>query len=162
MGLEITEASCEQFEEIWPIFEEVARAGETYPYPMDIGLEAARSAWFAPGAHVYFGYLDGKAVASRYIVPNKPGLGAHICNTGVMIDKTCRGQGLGKSMMRFGLQKAAELGFKGIQLNLVVSTNKASIEICRKNGFEIVGTLPGAFHYRGERYVDAFVMFKEL
>lgn len=162
MTFEIKEATREQFEEIWPIFEEVVRKGETYPYPMDIGLEAARSAWFAPGAHVFIGYLDGVAVASRYIVPNKPGLGAHVCNTGVMIDKACRGKGLGKAMMTFGLKKAKELGFRAIQLNLVVSTNKASIEICRKNGFEIVGTLPGAFHFRGERFVDAYVLFKEL
>ncbi len=162
MSFEIREATADQFEEVWPIFREVVRTGETYPYPMDTDLEEARGLWFAPGARVYFGYLDGVAVASRYIVPNKPGLGAHVCNTGVMVDATVRGQGLGKKMMDFGLAKAKELGYRAIQLNLVVSTNGASLEICKRNGFQIVGTLPGAFHFRGERYVDAYVLYRDL
>ena len=161
-SLEIREVGPEQFDEIWPIFEEVARAGDTYPYPMDVSKEEARAYWFMPHARVYHGYLDGVPVASRYIVPNKPGLAAHVCNTGVIIDKHYRGKGLGKQMMAFCLQKTKELGFKAIQLNLVVSTNTASIKICQKNGFEIVGTLPGAFFHKEERYVDAYVMYKTL
>lgn len=39
--------------------------------------------------------------------------------------------------------------------------------MCRKrsynnNGFEIVGTLPGAFHHPTLGYVDALVMYKQL
>ncbi len=162
MSIDIKEATADQFEEIWPIFREIVRSGETYPYPMNTDLEEARSLWFAPGARVYFAYLGGVAVASRYIVPNKPGLGAHVCNTGVMVDAAVRGQGIGKKMMDFGLAKAKELGFKAIQLNLVVSTNSASLEICKRNGFQIIGTLPHAFHIRGERYVDAHVLYREL
>ena len=160
--LEIKEIGPDRFHEIWPIFKEVIRLEDSYPYPAEISEDEARSLWFAPQARVYNGYFDGEAIATRYIVPNKPGLGSHICNTGVMIAETHRGKGFGKLMNDFVIGKARELGFKGIQLNLVVSTNAASLHICRQNGFEIIGTIPGGFFYKRERYVDAYVMFRPL
>jgi len=160
--LEFREVQPDKFEEIWPFLEEIVKAGETYPYPMDTTFEQGKSFWFAPGARVYNAYLNGLIVASRYLVPNKPGLGRHICNTGVMIDKRFRGQGLGKQMMRFAIEKSKELGYKAIQLNLVAVTNKVSIKICKEFGFEVIGELPGAFFLRQEKYVNAYVMFKKL
>ena len=158
----IKEASENQFDEIWPIFHEVVQGEDTYPYPPNITKEEAKKLWFAKDAHVYIAYLDDKPVATRYIVPNKVGLGSHVANTGVMIDKTCRGKGLGKQMMEFAINKARELGFKAIQVNLVVCTNTASIKICQKYGFEIIGTLPKAFYYKQKEYVDAYIMYKIL
>ncbi len=160
--LEIKEVTPDFFDEIWHIFQEVVQAEDTYPYPASITKEEARSLWFAPGAKVYHAYADGIPVATRYIVSNKPGLASHICNTGVMIDKNFRGKGYGRVLNDFAIHKARELGYRAIQLNLVVSTNEASIAICRRNGFSIIGTLPGAFFYKRERYVDAYIMFKEL
>ncbi len=116
-----------------------------------------------PAAHVYVGYLAGIPVSTRYIIPNKIGLGNHVANTGVMIDKRYRGQGLGRAMLAFGIAKAKELGFRAIQLNLVVSTNQASIKLCKEFGFDgFVGVLPEAFHYKQERYIDVYVMYKRL
>ncbi len=94
--LEIKEANENQFQEIWHIFQDVVKDADTYPYPPDVSFEDAKKLWFAPNAKVYIAYLDGKPVATRYIVPNKVGLGSHVANTGVMVDKHYRGQGLGK------------------------------------------------------------------
>lgn len=160
--IEIKEALPQQFEEIWPIFQEVALSGESYPYLPTITKEEAKAQWFAPNARVYIAYDEGKPVASRYIVPNKTGLGSHVCNMGVMIDKHYRGKGLGHTLMEFGINKAKELGYRAIQLNLVVSTNVPSIKLCEKYGFEIIGKLPGAFFYKQQEYVDALVMYKKL
>ncbi len=162
MELEIREATPDDFGAIWPIFQQVVAAEDTYPHPADIAFDDARAFWFAPGARVWTFHIDGQLVASRFIVPNKPGLGAHVCNTGVIIDAAWRGRGLGQQLNDFAITQARELGYRAIQLNFVVSTNEASIRICRKNGFEIVGVLPDAFHYRRERYVDAYVMFLKL
>lgn len=162
IDLSIREAGTDSFAEIWPIFRDVVADEDTYPFPADIAFEDARAAWFAPGARVFNAYVGEELVASRYIVPNKPGLGAHVCNIGVIIAKAWRGKGLGRQLNDFAIEKARELGFRAIQLNFVVSTNVASIRICQANGFEIVGTLPGAFHYKRERYVDAHVMFRTL
>jgi RimJ/RimL family protein N-acetyltransferase len=160
--IEIKEVSPTQFEEIWPIFQEVALSGETYPYLPNITKEEAKAQWFATNAHVFIAYDEGKPIATRYIVPNKTGLGSHVCNMGVMIDKSYRGKGLGYTMLEFGIDKAKELGYRAIQLNLVVSTNAASIKLCKKYGFEIIGTLPEAFFYKQQKYIDAFVMYKKL
>lgn len=160
--LTIREVAPEAFDEIWPIFRDVVADEDTYPWPADTGFDAARALWFAPGARVYNAYAGDTLVASRYIVPNKPGLGGHVCNIGVMIARDWRGKGYGRQLNDFAIAKARELGFRAIQLNFVVSTNAASIRICQKNGFEIVGVLPEAFHYKRERYVDAYVMFLKL
>ena len=162
MNLDIREVGPEAFDAIWPIFRQVVADEDTYPWPADMPFEDARAAWFAPGARAWNVYSGESLVASRFIVPNKPGLGAHVCNTGVIIDKAWRGQGLGRQLNDFAIQKARELGYRAIQLNFVVATNEASIRICRANGFEIVGTLPEAFHYKRQRYVDAHVMFLKL
>jgi hypothetical protein len=44
-------------------------------------------------------------------------------------------------------------------LNLVVTTNKAAVNLWLSLGFEIIGTLPGVFHHATLGYVDAHVMF---
>ncbi len=160
--LKITEVNNALFDEIWPIFQDVIKDEDTYPYPSNITKEEAQKLWFAPSAHVYIAYLSNKPVATRYIVPNKVGLGSHVANTGVMIDKKFRGMGLGKIMMGFAIQQCRELGFKAIQVNLVVCSNLPSIKICQHYGFKIIGTLPKAFHYKKTEYVDAYIMYKEL
>lgn len=160
--LEIREAKEDQFNDIWHIFQEVVKEGDSYPYLPNISFEEAQKAWFAPNAKVYIAYLGDKPVATRYIVPNKAGLGSHVANTGVMIAKSYRGQSIGKQMMQFAISKCKELGYKAIQLNLVVVTNKASIKICQDHGFQIIGTLPNAFHFKQQYYIDAYVMYKLL
>jgi hypothetical protein len=49
-----------------------------------------------------------------------------------------------------------------MQFNLVVSTNTAGIRCWERNGFRIVGTLPGAFRHSQLGYVDALVMLQVL
>lgn len=41
----IREAVSGDFEQIWPIFHEIAAAGETYAYPRDITKEEALRLW---------------------------------------------------------------------------------------------------------------------
>ena len=60
------------------------------------------------------------------------------------------------------LQAARRLGFRAMQFNLVVSTNTAGIRCWQRNGFQVVGTLPGAFRHRRLGYVDALVMVQGL
>ena len=59
-------------------------------------------------------------------------------------------------------QAGRRLGFRAMQFNLVVSTNTAGIRCWQRNGFQVVGTLPGAFRHRQLGYVDALVMLQGL
>jgi hypothetical protein len=49
-----------------------------------------------------------------------------------------------------------------MQFNLVVSINTAGLRCWRRNGFHIVGTLPGAFRHSRLTLVDAHVLFQTL
>jgi len=49
-----------------------------------------------------------------------------------------------------------------MQFNFVVSTNERAVRLWQSLGFEIVGTLPGAFEHPSLGYVDAYVMFREV
>ena len=53
---------------------------------------------------------------------------------------------------------ASRLGFRLMRFNLVVSTNTAGLRGWQRNGFPVVGTLPGAFHHRQRGDVDALVV----
>ena len=65
-------------------------------------------------------------------------------------------------MCEHSQREAIARGYRAMQYNLVVSTNEGAVRLWNKLGFEIVGTLPGAFRHPVEGYVDAYVMYKEL
>ena len=60
------------------------------------------------------------------------------------------------------LSEARRLGYSAMQFNSVVSTNENAVRLWKALGFDIVGTLPGAFRHPGKGFVDAYVMFREL
>jgi ribosomal protein S18 acetylase RimI-like enzyme len=49
-----------------------------------------------------------------------------------------------------------------MQFNYVVSTNAPAVELYKKLGFAIVGTLPKAFRHKQLGLVDAYVMYRFL
>jgi ribosomal protein S18 acetylase RimI-like enzyme len=49
-----------------------------------------------------------------------------------------------------------------MQFNYVVSTNMPAVELYKKLGFAIAGTLPKAFRHRDLGLVDAYVMYRFL
>jgi ribosomal protein S18 acetylase RimI-like enzyme len=59
-------------------------------------------------------------------------------------------------------QEAVAAGYRAMQYNLVASTNTGAIRLWERHGFEVVGTLPGAFHHPRLGHVDAHVMYKTL
>jgi ribosomal protein S18 acetylase RimI-like enzyme len=60
------------------------------------------------------------------------------------------------------LREARRAGFRAMQFNFVVSTNTAAVELWKKLGFAIVGTLPQVFQHRERGLVDAYVMHRFL
>lgn len=53
-------------------------------------------------------------------------------------------------------------GSRGVQFNAVVETNHAAVRLWQSLSFEIVGTVPGAFHHVEDGYVGLHVMFRPL
>ncbi len=148
---------------MWSLLEPVFRAGETFPHDPAISEDEAQQAWLEQSQAVMVAVnAAGALVGTYYLRPNSLALGAHVANAGYVVVEHCRRQGIGSRLCQHSLQAARRLGFRAMQFNLVVSTNTAGICCWQRNGFEVVGTLPGAFRHRQLGYVDALVMFQGL
>ena len=148
---------------LWAVLEPVFRAGETYAFSPEIPEEEAHRVWVEMSAQTYVAVdADNTILGTYYIKPNQPALGAHVCNCGYIVAESARSKGLASRMCEHSQQIAVELGFKSMQYNQVVSTNKAAVHLWLKHGFEIIGTLPEAFQHPQLGLVDAHVMYKRL
>lgn len=148
---------------VWALLEPVFRAGETFPHDPAISEAEAQLAWVKQNQAVMVA-IDpaGAVVGTYYMRPNSLALGAHVANAGYVVAEHCLRQGVGSRLCQHSLQAARRLGFRAMQFNLVVSTNTAGIRCWQRNGFQVVGTLPGAFRHRRLGYVDALVMVQGL
>jgi len=158
----IRRAAEADFESLWSIFREVIASGDTYVFLPDTPREAAYAYWFGPGITSYVAIADGRIVGMYKIVPNQPGLGAHVANASFMVAPSYSGNGAGRQMGVHCLREARQHGFRAMQFNFVVATNAPALALWKSLGFAIVGTLPRAFRHRDLGYVDAHVMYRSL
>jgi len=147
---------------IWDIFQAVITSGDTYAFDPQMSREEALAYWLRSDTHTYVAERDGKIVGTYILRPNQLGLGGHVANAAFMVAPAARGLGVGRFMGEHCLREARRLGFRAMQFNFVVSTNAPALRLWQQLGFEIVGTLPGAFRHSQLGYVDAYVMFRTL
>lgn len=154
----ILRAAASDRDAIWSIFHAVVSTGDTYVFDPGMSREDALAYWFASGTHPYVAEMDGRILGTYIVKANQPGLGSHVANAAFMVSPSARGLGVGRHCM----SEARRLGFRSMQFNLVVSTNKVAVELWKKLGFQIVGTLPGAYRHSSLGFVDAYVMSRHL
>lgn len=162
LDLQIRDATDADFEEIWPIFHEIASAGETYAYPRNVTKNEGRSLWLELPRKTYVAVNSEGILGTYYIKTNQAGPGSHVCNCGYMVPSSSRGRGVATAMCAHSQREAVALGYQAMQFNFVASTNEDAIGLWQKLGFEIVGRLPRAFNHPSKGYVDALVMYKWL
>lgn len=160
--VKIRRAVQADFESLWPIFRAVVATGTTYVFSPDTPREDAFDYWFGPGVASYVAEDEGRVVGMYKLVRNQRDLGSHVANASFMVDPEYEGRGVGRAMGVHCLRAARQAGFSAMQFNFVVSTNTAAIELWKKLGFAIVGTLPKVFRHRELGYVDAYVMHRFL
>lgn len=154
-------AASEHHEAIWQIFHAVIQSGDAYVFPENTSRHEALAYWFAPGHHAYVAVDSaGKVLGSYILKPNQPGRGSHVANGSYMTAPEARGQGVGALMAEHSIAEAGRLGFRAIQFNIVVSTNEAAVRLWLRHGFQVVGTLPQAFHHARLGFVDAYIMHR--
>ncbi len=161
-SVEIRQAHADDGEAIWSIFKHVIQTGDTYVFPPDTPRSDLDQYWLASNMRTYVAELKGEVVGTYILKANHPGLGSHVANASYMVHPVAQGKGVGTAMCAHSLAEARRLGFRAIQFNLVVSTNKAAVHLWSKMGFAVVGTLPEAFHHQDLGYVDAYVMYRSL
>lgn len=158
----IREALEEDFDAIWPIFNEIVSAGETYAYPQTTTKAEAFNIWIRTPEKTYVAEQDNNILGTYYIKANQAGPGSHVCNCGYMVSSQARGKGIATAMCKHSQQVAIELGYKAMQFNFVASSNEGAIRLWHRLGFETVGRLPKAFNHPTQGYIDAYVMYKWL
>lgn len=148
---------------LWPLLEEVFRAGDTYAVDPAISEAEARSYWTETSRRTLISLdADGVLRGTYYLRTNQPGPGRHVCNCGYIVASSARGQGIATALCRHSLELARSLGYRGMQYNFVAATNTGALRLWQSLGFDIVGTLPGAFHHPQQGDVDAHVLFQAL
>jgi ribosomal protein S18 acetylase RimI-like enzyme len=161
-GMSIREATRDDFAHIWPIFQEIAAAAETYGYPRDVTQEQALHLWIDAPRKTYVFEENEQVLGTYYIRTNQLGPGDHVCNCGYMVSSAARGRGIATAMCEHSQEIARALGYKAMQFNFVASSNEGAVRLWNKLGFSTVGRLPKAFHHPSKGYVDALVMYKWL
>jgi ribosomal protein S18 acetylase RimI-like enzyme len=73
-----------------------------------------------------------------------------------------RGRGVGGALCRFALDWARERGYAGMQFNAVAESNVSAVELYKRLGFSVIGTVPGAFAHPSLGRVGLHVMYREL
>ena len=158
-GVTITPAKVDEFNLIWPTFQEVTKTGDTFIYPHDIDYFDAEAIWWK-GTDAYLVWKDEQVIGSYVIRPNKVGHGSHVCNAGFMLHPDHQNQGIGRYMGEHALAEAKKLGYLAMQFNIVVSTNARSVALWKSLGFQIVGTVPKGFLHQEKGLVDIHIMHR--
>ncbi|WP_327236172.1 GNAT family N-acetyltransferase [Streptomyces sp. NBC_01317] len=160
----IREATAADWPAIWPFFHEIVAAGETFTYATDLPEEAGRDMWLLPAPNRTVVAVDdaGAVLGTAKMNTNQMGNGSHIASASYMVDPARSGRGVGRALCEYTVEWARAAGFRGIQFNAVVETNEHAVRLYRSLGFEVVGTVPGAFRHPGKGYVGLHVMHLAL
>jgi len=161
--VEIAPAGTGHWPQIWPFFQTIVDAGETYAYPWPIGSEEARALWMAepPGLTVV-AVESGRVVGSARMGPNRPGRGAHVATASFMVDPAYQGRGVGRALALYTVDWAVDRGYRSMQFNAVVETNESAVRLWQDLGFRILTTVPEAFNHRVHGLVGLHIMFRPL
>jgi L-amino acid N-acyltransferase YncA len=160
--MKIRKATNNDVDSVWEIFHAVIKKGDTYVFDPETPKQDLNKHWFAQNMFTYV-LENNNIIYGTYILkPNQIDLGSHVANGSYMVHPNTRRQGFGDSMCNHSIKEARKLGFKAIQFNMIVSTNKPAIELWKKLGFEIVGTIPDGFNHLTKGYIDVYIMYKKL
>lgn len=159
--MNIRQATVTDLDAMWGIFHSVIAAGDALPFSDSFDREAFQSQWF--GAQTsYVAVADSNVLGMYKFGANYPGLGDHIASATYAVRPDAQGKGIGRALVEHSLARAQDDGFMAMQFNYVVSTNAPAVELYRKVGFTIAGTLPKAFRHQRLGFVDVFVMYRFL
>lgn len=160
--MNIRAATENDWEFIWPIFNEIVSAGDTYAFESSTTKDQAQQIWVGTPRKTYVVEDHGQILGTYYLKTNQAGPGSHVCNCGYMVSRLARGKGLASLMCEHSQLMALELGYTAMQFNFVVSSNEGAVRLWTKLGFQTVGRLPDAFNHPTQGFVDALVMHKRL
>ncbi len=108
-----------------------------------------------------FAIIDNKIIGGVGVEPiSKLSRFNHRCNIGIAILKDYWGMGIGRILMDEAINKAKEIGYKQIELD-VLESNTRAYALYIKLGFNIIGKNPSGLIINGIKEVELRMM-KEI
>jgi GNAT superfamily N-acetyltransferase len=148
---------------IWPIFQEVVTAGDTYAYDPTWTSEQAQQVWVEPPpGHIVVACDGSRLLGTAKMGPNRPGPGSHVATASFMVAGDARGRGVGRALGEYVVSWAKAQGYAAMQFNAVVESNHAAVRLWQALGFQIIGTVPEAFAHPTLGRVGLHVMHRYL
>ena len=160
--MKIRETTHNDFEKIWPIFSEIAAAGETYALSRNITKAEAKVIWLDSPRKTFVLEENGEILGSYYIKTNQAGPGSHVCNCGYMVSSAARGRGVATLLCEHSQEIAKQMGYKAMQFNFVIKTNEKAVVLWKSLGFEVIGEIPEAYRHPLLGLVPALIMHQKL
>lgn len=143
------------------IWNEVVRDGRAFPQIDE--LDAAGAAeFFAQQTHTAVALDDGRVVGLYILHPNNVGRAAHVANASYAVASWARGRGAGRALVLDSLAQLEPHGFRGLQFNAVVASNRGAIGLYESLGFDRVGTIPGGYLNVDGDYEDIYIFYHGL
>ena len=160
----IRDATSVDWPQIWPVLQGIVAAGETYTLDRDLSEDRARALWLLqpPGRTVVALDDDQMLLGTAKIYPNHSGPGSHVAGASFMVDPKRAGGGVGRALGEHALEWARAQGYRAMQFNAVVETNARAVGLWRSLGFEVLATVPEAFHHPEHGYVGLHIMHRRL
>ena len=160
--ISIRKALSSHLDLLWELFNGVIEEKIYFPYLPGTPREQLEKVWIRADNLAYIAMYQDQAAGAYILRPNQAGYGDHIANGAYMVAPKYRKLGIGRMLALHSLEAARKAGYKGMQYNLVVSTNLAAVKLWQDIGFEIIATVPEGFKHYTKGYVDAFIMFQKL
>lgn len=161
MELTVRQFKKEDVKEMTGIWNQVVDEANAFPQEKPFSFEEAE-VFFRGQSHTAVAEADGKVVGLYILHPNNVGRCGHLSNASYAVSRSARGLHIGEQLVRDCMEKAKELGFKVLQFNAVVATNKGAVRLYDRLGFQRLGTVPGGYRLADGSYEDIILFYITL
>ena len=163
MAIRIRKYESADVNEAVNIWNQVVEDGEAFPQ-MELLTEKTGDEFFRGQSFTGIAYdEDTGEIAGLYILhPNNIGRCGHICNASYAVRRDLRGQHTGEKLVTHCMKKGRELGFRILQFNAVVASNRYALRLYEKLGFIRLGTIPGGLLMKNGHYEDIILHYHVL
>ena len=136
------------------IWNEIVEDGAAFPQ-LEILDEKTGEEFFQSQSYTGIAVDKNGEVVGLYILhPNNIGRCGHLCNASYAVKKDLRGRHIGEILVRDCMKTAKELGFRILQFNAVVKSNKPALALYKKLGFVQLGVIPNGFLMKDGSFED--------